>query len=230
MNTKTLSCLLAVAVATAPASAAVLFSLPGPQAVSGGADPSIVNTGNDVGDWITTGGYDAGTGTVPLYFSFTMRITDNAGEVGTGGGFYTALQLFDGGERLAVGNPWFTSTWGGFFGPSDYNLTGDPAYVTGTAVNFVMKLDQVASSATIWMNPNLTATEASQAAGITTVRSGLGVNDEFVSINIRAGGGSGATTFSNIFIENTSPFAAVPEPGGLALSCLAGLAFLRRRR
>ncbi len=214
--------------AAAPVPAAVLFNLPGSQVATGGGDGvSIVNTGNDTADWITAGGYDTGSATVPLYFSWTANITNNAGETGTGG-FFTALQLFKGGERFAVGNTWTSLNWGGF-GGGDYELTGSPAYVVGTPANFVMKLDQAANTATVWFNPNLTLLEAAQPAGITTVRSALGINDEFESINVRAGNDTGSTTFSNITIQNTTPFG-IPEPTTGLLAGLALLGVIRRRR
>ncbi len=218
----------ALAAAASQASASVLFNLAGPQVATGGGDgASIVNTGNDAADWITTGGYDTGSATVPLYFTFTMNITNNAGETG-GGGFFTALQLYKAGERFAVGNTWTSLNWGGF-GGGDYDLTGNPAYVIGTPATFVMKLDQAASTATVWFNPNLTVLEGAQPAGITTIRSGLTTNDEFDSVNIRAGNDAGSTTFSNITIQNTTPFG-VPETGSAVLAGVAALGLFRRRR
>lgn len=212
----------------AAAPAAVLFSLGGSQvATGGGSGASIVNTGNDTSDWITAGGYDTGLATVPLYFSWTMNITNNANENG-GGGFFTALQLFKSSERFAVGNYWASLNLGGFQGPGDFDLTGSPAYTLNTPVNFVMKLDQAANTATIWLNPNLTVLEASQPAGITTVRSGLGTADEFDSINLRAGNDAGSTTFSNISIQNNTVF--VPEVGSSLLAGLSLLGMMIRRR
>jgi hypothetical protein len=212
-----------------PVPAAVLFNLPGSQVATGGGNGvSLVDTSNDTGDWITAGGYAAGSATVPLYFSFTANVTNNTGETGAGG-FFTALQLFKSGERFAVGNNWGSVNWGGFFGPAEYDLTGAPAIVPNTAVNFVFKLDQAANTATVWFNPNLTLLEAAQPAGITTVRSGLGTNDEFESINIRAGNDAGSTTFSNLTIQNTSPFG-VPQPTTGLLAGLALLGMMRRRR
>ena len=214
----------------AQASAAVLFSLPGSQTVVNG-EPSLVNTTNDAGDWITAGAnnYSDNTSTTPLYMQFSMRVDNQATET-TSGGFFTAFQLFKtGSERFAVGNTWDSINWGGF-GGGDYDLTGSPAYVVGTPAIFVLKIDQAAGSATIWFNPDTAVAEASQPAGITTVRTGLGTNLQFDEIRIRAGGGNAlaATTFSGITIQNTTVF--VPEPGSAVLGALGLLTLLRRRR
>ncbi|MES2709890.1 MAG: PEP-CTERM sorting domain-containing protein [Verrucomicrobiota bacterium] len=211
--------------------AAVLFSLPAAQVITGGGTgTAIVDTTNDTGDWITAGGYSTGAGTVPLYLQVTMNITNNAGETG-GGGFFTGFQLFKaGGENFAVGNSWGSLNWGGFQAPADYEVTGNPAYILGTPASFVIKLDQAQNTATVYYNPNLALSEVAQGAAKTTVLSGMGVKDEFDSLNIRAGNGTGSNTFSNIVVRNDSPFAAVPEPGSALLAGIASLGLIRRRR
>jgi len=214
----------------AQASAAVLFSLPGSQTVVNG-EPSLVNTTNDAGDWITAGAnnYSDNTSTTPLYMQFTMRVDNNNGESG-GGGFFTAFNLRKTtAERLAVGNTWGSLNWGGFGGGGgDFNINGASAYAVGTPATFVLKIDQAAGSATIWFNPDTAVAEASQPAGITTVRTGQGIALQFDDIWLRAGNNNGSTTFSGITIQNTTVF--VPEPGSAVLGALGLLTLLRRRR
>jgi uncharacterized protein (TIGR03382 family) len=93
----------------------------------------------------------------------------------------------------------------------------------------VLKLDQANDSATIWFNPNTSLTEAQQPAGITTIRTGLGTNDTFDEIRLRAGNNAGATTFSDIKIQDTTAFA-IPEPSSAVLGAIGLLALVRRRR
>lgn len=229
MHLPLLALSIAAALTLQQASAAVLFSQSGSiTETTGGTGPSLVNTSNDVSNWITAGGYDTGSAVVPLYFSLTINVTNNNGET-TGGGFFTALQFYKSltSERFALGNHWFSRNWGGFRGPGDFDLTGNQPVVINTLVNFIFKLDQASNSITVWMKPNVALTESDQAPGMTTVLTGLGTSDEFDSINLR---GNGSTTFSNISIRNDSPFAPVPEPSSSLLSILGVLALLRRNR
>lgn len=221
--------LMLLAAPLAPAS--VLLSSASPMTVSGGgAGVILVDVTNDAGDWITSGGYDTGSATGALYFQVTMNITNNAGETG-GGGFFSGFQLFkNGAENLALGNNWNSLNWGGFRGPGDFNLNGNPAYALNTPASFVVKLEQVSNMATIWFNANLSLTENAQSASSMTVLSGLGTADEFNALNLRAGNGTGSNTFSDIVVSTDSPFAAVPEPGSTLLLGLAGLGLIRRRR
>ncbi len=69
---------------------------------------------------------------------------------------------------------------------------------------------------------------AAQPLGTNTVRSSLGINDEFESINIRAGNDAGSTTFSNSTTQYTSPFG-IPVPTAGWLAGLAMLGMVRRR-
>ncbi|MGJ8695575.1 MAG: PEP-CTERM sorting domain-containing protein [Verrucomicrobiaceae bacterium] len=227
MNLKISLTLIVATVSFCDLGAATLFTQSGSQTETLGNDgTTLVDTTTDIGDWITAGGYDTGSGTAPLYFTATINVTNNLGENG-GGGFFHGVQLYKGGERFAIGNNWFSVNWGGFKGPGDFDLTGSTPITLNNPVNLVYKVDQASDAITIWLNPDLGLTEAGQAAGSVTALTGLGTNDEFEAVNVR---GNGSTTFSGITIGTDSPFAAVPEPGSALLTALGGLVLLRRKR
>ncbi|MBT8044701.1 MAG: PEP-CTERM sorting domain-containing protein [Verrucomicrobiae bacterium] len=211
-------------------SAAVLQSF-GEQSVGGVSvgSSTIVDTTNDTGNWIDNYNDSADSGT--LYYSFDITIDNNVGETG-GGGFFTALQLYDGdSERIAIGNNWRSVNWS-YFGGGDGDLNGPVPYLIGQTVNIAARVDFNAGandSITIWLNPVAGVAEGSQALSATTSVSDR--NAQFNNIRLRAGNGTGATTFNNIiFATEFADVVAVPEPSSTALLCLGGLALILRRR
>ena len=241
-------CIPLLAFPPGAAHAATLQTWTGPTTVTGGGvGTQLVNTTNDAGDWLTANGnYTTGTSSVALYFQFNLSL-NNIGS-GTGGSdFFTAFQLVMGSpnnvtnERLAIGNNSASSNWSGFqsgagaFG--DFELNGN-AGVGGSnpvsvseSVTFILKLEQSTNSATIWFNPNVSLSEVGQDPGFTTHLTGLGVEDTFDSIWLRAGTTTGSTTFSNMSVRNDTPFISVPEPSyGLLLGIAGTIILLGRRR
>ena len=228
--------LLATCFSAVPLNAAILQSFPGPFDVSGGGMGTLlVNSSSDAGNWIDT--YSAGTATTALYYTFTMTVSNNAGETGDGG-FFGGVNLYVGNsERLLVGNNWLSTAWSANSNdiqeiPLNANLVvgGDRTIIPTETATFVVRIDQSTSSATVWFNPDLGLSEALQDAGITTNITGLGTGDTFDSIYLRTGGGSALSTFSQIEFRNDSPFGAVPEPASALLISVASLGLVRRRR
>ncbi|HEX2750043.1 MAG TPA: PEP-CTERM sorting domain-containing protein, partial [Verrucomicrobiales bacterium] len=206
----------------------------GPTTVTGGGPGTLlVDTSSDTSNWMD--GYTAGSSSTPLYFRFTLTVNDNTGETG-GGGFFTGFQLYGATiEHLAVGNNWTSVNWGGYFGPGDFQLNANAGaggvnpISPGETASFVLKLTQSTGTAVVWFNPNLGVPEAAQDTGLTTTLTGLGANAAFDNIRIRAGNGTGSTTFSAMSVQTDSPFA-VPEPSGVLLAGLAGMVMASRRQ
>lgn len=226
-----LSLAACLAAGAAPANGAVLQTFAGPFNITGGGlGTTLVDTNTDTNDWID--GYTGDNSTTPLYYQFTVTVTNNAGESG-GGGMFGGFQLYEEtAERFAVGNNWGSVSWSTFFPDQELNgvagTGGAKPIVIDEMVTFAVKIDQVADSATVWLNPNFGLSEAAQDTGLTTVYTSMGLNNAFNTIRLRAGNDAAAMTFADIVIRTDSPF--VPEPGISALAALAGVVMLRRRR
>lgn len=84
----------------------------------------------------------------------------------------------------------------------------------------------------MWINPNLAAAEESQPTVWGAWRSG---QTSYQGVSFITDTTDAALNFSNIalYTGTDTPFAAIPEPGSMALICLSGLGglvVLRRRR
>ena len=219
MDSKVLVSTIGVAICTAYGTqGAVLQTDPG-ATISG--DVTIIDTGNDAGDWIDSYG-DASDAT--LYYGFDFTVDNDAGETGTGG-LFAALQFDEGGsERLGVGNNWQSVNLSTFGFGGDQDLAGPTPYVVGETYRIVVRIDYNSGgddSAAVWIDP---ASEASVSTDLGTD------NATFDTIRLRAGNDPGQVTFGNIVFATTFAEAVVPEPGSLALLGLGGLFMLRRRR
>jgi hypothetical protein len=208
--------------------AAVLYTLAGPQLVSD--NNAFALTGLS----LSRGQFATGT----LYFRYT--VTNPASNNSTES-YYAGMSFYEGGnEHLGIGNGWDAWAYSAF-GPGanrDLNsATPDPGVthqqVRSTDITtFVFRVDfnsAANDNITVWLNPNLSLTEAAQSASLTT---SFSADANFDTIYLREGGDNGSGwTFSNIAIaESFSEIAAVPEPSAALLGGLGMLALLRRRR
>lgn len=153
------------------------------------------------------------------------------------------MHLFNGAaEGLGIGKAWGVAGYDTFGSVPTIDLksangqggAGTWQPISSTDVTtIVFRVDFNANAndnVTIWLNPNLTLTEAAQSTSLTTTLSGDCTFDKFY---LREGGAGSGWTFSNVAIADTSTstgFFAVPEPSAALLGGLGMLALLRRRR
>lgn len=178
-----------------------------------------------------------------LYFKYTVT---NPGSYTTGGGssnnFFAGMSLYNGGAE----GPGFGKA-SGFGGYSSFATVGTYDFKSANGqsgagtwqpisssdtTTIVIKIDFVAGAndnVTVWLNPNLTLTEAAQSASLTTYLSG---DCTFNNVQLREFGQGSGWNFSNIAIADSSTSTGffVPEPSAALLGGLGMLALLRRRR
>ena len=230
MNTQILTSFVLAAFAGS-SGAAVLYSNAGPI------------TANETGMGTNLPGFGASRDNAAadtLYFRYFLGspASNNSNE-----NYFAAMQLFEAGaERLGVGNAWGAwaySAFGVTGGDRDLNsATPEPGQsyqlVRGTDNTLIVfRIDYVPGgddNVTVWLNPNLSLTEAAQPAALRTT---FAANASFNELRLREGGGGAGWTFSNMAVatNGTDPgFFAVPEPAGASLAGLAGGFLLLRRR
>jgi len=194
------------------AQAGVLYTLAGPQTVD--------ETWNFAPPGLSLSRGATATGT--LYFKYTVT---NPASNNTTENYYAGMSFFDGGnENLGVGNgwnPWAYSAFSGGLPGGNLDLrsaTPDPGQtyqqVRSTDVTtIVIRVDfnsGANDNVTVWLNPNLSLTEAAQNPALTTT---FTANANFDTIYLREGGGGGGWTYSDFAIaENATDagFFAVP--------------------
>ena len=179
------------------------------------------------------------TGTLYFKYTVTNPISNSTNE-----NYFAALQLYEGGtERLGVGNGWDPYAYSAYntsSGNKDLNSANpEPGEVYQLVRNtdlttIVLRVDFVSGgddNISVWLNPNLSQTEASQSSSLKTT---FTANATFNNILLREGGGGGGWSFSDIAIaENSSDtgfFAAVPETSTSLLGALGMIFLLKRRR
>ena len=212
-------------VGTANARAAILETAAGATINPDPSPTTVVDTSTDAADWIDSYGPATASGT--LYYGFDFTVNDNNGETGSGG-YWTALQLFNGGsERLGIGNNWNSLNLSTFAHNGDQDLDGPTPYVVGATYRLVAQIDFVNGGddlAKVWINPTSIASPSKD----------LGAADaSFDSVLLRGGDNTASTTYANIIFATTFNEAAgvVPEPASVALIILGGLlGFAKRRR
>lgn len=182
---------------------------------------------------VGTDGFIGGAGvTGSLYFSVLARrdATDAAG--------FAGFQVYEGGSEGfgvgEVGNPtnhsWLRNGSNGVIGD------GTPLLPGGNTNLFVFRLDFDAdgTDAQVWINPDLSLNEASQAAGSTTGLIPNTVTTPSGGFNTLSMRGNRTYTFDEIRIGTTweSVTPVIPEPSSslLSLVALSGLALRRSRR
>ena len=195
--------------------------IPGPVSVTGGGPGVLlIDTSNDLGDWLSTN--PAGNGlaltdanaTGTYYFGFDWTITNNSGETG-GGGFFGGLWLYqDGAERPGFGNGWGPMAYG-IAGPGGDALASPTTlYSVGQKVRLVAKIQYMAGGdeiITLWVNPNGGQAEGSQSGVpvVTTTR-----NAAMNRVRLRTGNGSGASTLERLMISTDFASAAAWDLDG----------------
>jgi outer membrane lipoprotein-sorting protein len=183
------------------------------------------------------------TDTGTLYFKYTVT---NPASNYTNENYFAGMSFYDGvydgpNERLGVGNGWGAWAYSAF-GSANTDLNNPDPATPGHAVKLVESSDITTivlrvdfnslanDNVTVWLNPNLSLTEAAQSASRTTY---FTADATFTNIFLREGGGGGGWAFSDIAIaENPTDagFFAVPEPSAALLGTFGMLALLRRRR
>jgi hypothetical protein len=223
-----LSCAL-LGASCALSKAAVLYTYAGPVTVN--------ETWNYAPPGLSLSRDSAATGT--LYFKYTVTTASNKDTEG----YYAGMSFFDGvTENLGVGNGWDPYAYSAFGPGGNIDLksaTPEPGEVyqlvrSTDMTTIVIRVDfnsLANDNITVWLNPNLSLTEAAQSASLTT---NFFANATFNNIYLREGGGGDGWTYSNFAIAENSTdtgfFAPVPEPSAALLGGLGMLALLRRRR
>lgn len=212
--------------------AAVLYTMPGSVTVN--------ETWNYAPPGLSLSRGPSASGT--LYFQYTVGspASNNTTE-----SYYAGMSFFyQGGENLGVGNgwdPWAYSAFSGGLpgGNLDLNSANPEPGQTYQQVRstdtttIVIRVDFNSfanDNITVWLNPNLSLTEAAQNPSLTT---SFSANATFDTIYLREGGGGGGWTYTSFSIaENATDtgFFAVPEPSAALLGAFGLLGILRRRR
>jgi PEP-CTERM motif len=218
--------------------AAVLYSYAGPQLVED--NNAFALSG------LSLSRNSTATGT--LYFKYT--VTNPASNKDTEN-YYAGLSFYDGGaENLGVGNGWDPYAYSAFSGgvPGGNLDLKSATPESGETYQLVRSTDITTivirvdfnslanDNITVWLNPNLSLSEAAQSASLTT---NFFANATFNNIYLREGddgdlvNNAAGWNFSDIAIaENPTDtgFFAVPEPSAALLGAFGLLGLLRRRR
>lgn len=213
----------------AVSNAAVLYTMAGPVTVN--EMTSYVPPGFN----LSRGANATGT----LYFKYTVTTASNF----TTENYYAGMSFFEGSnEHLGVGNGWDQSAYSAFVtavGNVDLKSANpEPGQtyqlVRSTDVTtLVLRVDYKSGAnddVKVWLNPDLSRTEAAQSDALTTY---FAANASFNTIYLREGGGGAGWTYSNFSIAESptdAGFFAVPETSTALVGPLCLMGLLRRRR
>ncbi len=189
----------------------------------GGTGTVLINTANDLEDWLTAN--PAGNGTLladsnasgTYYFGFDWTVTDNAGETGTGGYFGGLWFYYGTTERSGAGNAWNPLVYG-IAGGITADVVPATPYVVGVPVRMVLKVQFNAAAndnLTLWINPLAGVGETSQT-GVPQVAATSNMAAD--TITLRAGNGTGASRIQNLMVSTDFESAAAwdADADGLA--------------
>ncbi len=181
--------------------------------VSGAVDDVILTSQNGCID----GNFGVNS-TNALYIRWSMEVDNNNGETGNGlGGLYCGLETYNAGQEvLLVGNNWLSVNWSIFDNDPSNNVDFSPATPVLAGVDdwhtFVEKIQFSSGgndNVTIWMDPDLTKSEAAQTGTHIILSS---EDKSFDSIHLRCGNGSAMATYSNIVLSASSTGVGFAAP------------------
>lgn len=159
-----------------------------------------------------------------VYYSFLAQSDSTAG--------FNGLNIYNGGtENLGVGK---NSGSGNFSAFQPNGDIGAPATTLDSDVHlFVVKVEYNAGAnndvSTVWLDPDVTLDEASQAAGSFSVLAAADQNFNQFRLRGNATWNFDEIRFGTTF-EDVTPQIPVPEPATASLLALCGMGLAARRR
>jgi hypothetical protein len=184
--------------------------LPGPFAISNGNNDFLIFTAE--GDpWLGTNYGTESRRT--LYTRFSMAFQDLNGETGSGGG-YGGLHFFqDNDARLLLGNGWTSLNWSLDAAATQVDLSPALPVVLNEWHTILVRMDYTPganATATMWLDPDFTVTEAEQANAPVQMT----LNGTFNEIRLRCGNGTAQATFTNVMVAATADGVGLKKAAG----------------